>query len=246
MRTPFPAVILAGGLATRLRPVTERVPKSLVEINGEPFIAHQLRLMRAQGIERVIICAGYLGEKIEEYVRDGRAFGIHAEFSYDFPTLLGTAGAIKKALPLLGDTFFTLYGDSYLPCDYGAVQRAFARHDLQALMTVFRNEGRWDKSNVVFAQGRIVRYDKLQQSPDMRWIDYGLGVFRRTAFDLVPADKPWDLAMLYQHLLERGQLAGFEVRERFYEIGSFDGIEEMRRFLSHRPKPIKPMENCYL
>ena len=239
-------VILAGGLATRLRPVTETIPKSLIEINGEPFIAHQLRLMRAQGIERVVICAGYLGDRIEEYVRDGRAFGIRAEFSYDFPTLLGTAGAIKKALPLLGDVFFTLYGDSYLPCDYAEVQRAFELSDRQALMTVFHNDGRWDRSNVEFDQGRIMRYDKLQQSPGMRWIDYGLGVFRRTAFDGVPADKTWDLALLYQDLLMRSELAGFEIRERFYEIGSFDGIEQMRRFLSQQPKSIKPMENDYL
>ena len=234
MTSPFTVAILAGGLATRLRPVTERVPKSMVELNGEPFIAHQLRLIRAHGIERAVICVGYLGNKIEDYVRDGSAFGVRVEFSYDFPNLLGTAGAIKKALPLLGDAFFTLYGDSYLPCDYAAVQRAFALREVQALMTVYRNEGQWDKSNVEFDQGRVVRYDKLQQSPGMRWIDYGLGVFRRTAFDLVPADKPWDLAVLYQLLLERGELAGFEVSERFYEVGSFQGVELLRQFLSHQ------------
>jgi hypothetical protein len=103
-------------------------------------------------------------------------------------------------------------------------------------MTVFRNDGRWDRSNVEFDQGQIVRYDKVRQSPGMHWIDYGLGVFRRTAFDGVAADKAWDLALLYQQLLAQGQLAGFEVRERFYEIGSFDGIEQMGQFLSHQPK----------
>jgi N-acetyl-alpha-D-muramate 1-phosphate uridylyltransferase len=243
MMPAFPVVILAGGLATRLRPVTEKIPKSLVEINGEPFIAHQLRLIRGQGIEHVVICAGYLGDRIQEYVGDGDAFGIRTEFSYDFPTLLGTGGAIKKALPLLGDAFFTLYGDSYLPCDFAEVQRAFEPCGRQALMTVYRNDGQWDRSNVEFDQGRIIRYDKNQQSPGMRWIDYGLGVFRRTAFDHVPAGKPCDLALVYQHLLAQGQLAGFEVRERFYEIGSFDGIEEIGRFLSQQPKPVKPMEN---
>lgn len=233
----FPVVILAGGLATRLKPVTESIPKSLVNVNGEPFIAHQLRLLQAQGIERVVVCAGYLGEKLQEYVRDGRAFGIRAEFSFDYPTLLGTAGAIKKALPLLGDAFFTLYGDSYLPCDYGTVQKAFVRSGQPALMTVFRNDGQWDKSNVEFDQGRVTRYNKHQQSSGMRWIDYGLGVFRPTAFDLVPADKPYDLALLYQQLLQRGQLAGWEVQERFYEIGSFVGIEETSRFFAQRSQP---------
>lgn len=234
---PFPVVVLAGGLATRLRPVTEKIPKSLADINGEPFIAHQLRLLHAKGIKHVVICAGYLGEKLEEYVRDGQSLGLRAEFSFDYPTLLGTAGAIKKALPLLGDAFFTLYGDSYLPCDYSAVQRAFTLSGQPALMTVFRNDGQWDKSNVEFDEGRITRYDKQQQSPGMRWIDYGLGLFRRAAFDLVPAHKPYDLALLYQQLFQRGQLAGFEVHERFYEIGSFAGLEETRRFLAKKAQP---------
>jgi len=217
--------------------VTEEIPKSLLDINGEPFIAHQLRLLRASGIEHVVICAGYLGEKLQGYVRDGLAFGTRVEFSFDYPTLLGTAGAIKKALPLLGDAFFTLYGDSYLPCDYAVVQQAFARNGQPALMTVFRNDGQWDKSNVEFDEARIVRYDKQQRSPGMRCIDYGLGVFRQAAFNLVPADKPYDLALLYQQLLQRGQLAGFEVHERFYEVGSFAGLEATRRFLTQQTRP---------
>ena len=230
----YPVAILAGGLATRLKPVTEKIPKSLLDIGGEPFIAHQLRLLRANGFEHVVICAGYLGEKLQAYVGDGQTFGIRVEFSFDYPDLLGTAGAIKKALPLLGDAFFTLYGDSYLPCDYGEVQRSFALSGQPALMTVFRNDGQWDKSNVEFEHGRIKRYDKRQQLPGMHWIDYGLGVFRRTAFEPVPDGKPYDLALLYQHLLQQNQLAGFEVNERFYEIGSFAGIEEMRRLIAQQ------------
>src|SRR5712691_5353435 len=123
----FPVVILAGGLATRLRPLTETIPKALIDVNGEPFIAHQLRLLRTNGIERVVVCAGYLGEMIQEYVGIGVRFGLHVAFVFDGPKLLGTAGAIKRALPLLGPEFFVLYGDSYLPCDYHAVQSSFMR-----------------------------------------------------------------------------------------------------------------------
>ena len=230
----YSVAILAGGLATRLKSVTEIIPKALIDIDGEPFIAHQLRLLLANGFEHVVICAGHLGEKLQAYVGDGQAFGIRVEFSFDYPALLGTAGAIKKALPLLGDAFFTLYGDSYLPCDYVKVQQSFALSGQPALMTVFRNDGQWDKSNVDFKQGCITRYDKQQNLPGMHWIDYGLGVFHRTAFDLVPEGKPYDLTLLYQHLLQKNQLAGFEVNERFYEIGSFAGIEETRQLLARR------------
>jgi len=232
MTMMFPVVILAGGLATRLRPLTETIPKALVEVNGEPFLAHQLRLLRANGIERVIICAGYLGELIQEYAGDGSRFGLRVDFVFDGPRLLGTAGAIRRALPLLGRAFFVLYGDSYLPCEYRAVQTAFARSGKQALMTVFHNQGRWDTSNVEYVNGRIVAYDKRQPTPRMHHIDYGLGVFQRSAFDLVPHDRPAELATLYQDLLTRGELAADEVSQRFYEIGSFAGLEEIRRYLA--------------
>src|ERR1700680_2157820 len=121
----LPVAILAGGLATRLRPLTEALPKALVEINGEPFLAHQLRLLSRSGIDRVVLCAAYRGEQIREYAGDGRAFGLRVEYSFDGPQQLGTAGAIRRALPLLGDKFFVLYGDSYLPCDYAAIERTF-------------------------------------------------------------------------------------------------------------------------
>lgn len=231
---PLPVVILAGGLATRLKPVTEKIPKSLVDVSGEPFIAHQLRLLRAKGIEHVVICAGYLGEQLQTYVGDGRKFGLRVDFSFDQPILLGTAGAIKKAMPLLGNAFCTVYGDSYLLCDYRMAHKAFDHNGQLALMTVFRNEGQWDRSNVEFNQGRILRYNKQERDPRMHHIDYGLGVFHRVAFDLVQDGQPCDLAWLYQQLLHRGQLGGLEVSERFYEIGSFAGLEETRRFLGEQ------------
>ena len=225
--TALPVVILAGGLATRLRPLTGDVPKSLIPIHGEPFLAHQLRLLRAAGIQRVVLCTGYLGDKIRAWLGDGSRFGVRAEYSRDWPVLRGTAGAIRKALPLAGPRFFVLYGDSYLPCDYGAIQRAFEESGKPALMTVYANDGQGVPSNVEFAGGRILCYDKRIRTASMRHIDYGLGVFEASAFD----DPAADLAVLYQHLLQKGELAACEVQERFYEIGSFAGIEELSNYL---------------
>jgi NDP-sugar pyrophosphorylase family protein len=237
----FRVAILAGGLAQRLRPLTEVVPKSLVDIQGEPFIAHQLRLLSTRGIKHVILCVSYLGEMIQEAVGDGKRYGVEVAFSFDGPRLLGTAGAIKRALPLLGEAFFVLYGDSYLPFDYWKIQKKFEQKGLLALMTVFQNDGRWDRSNVEFDGRRILAYDKQKQTSRMRHIDYGLGVFSQAAFEVVPNGRPYDLEMLYKNLLNRDELAACEVSERFYEIGSFAGLEEMRHYISNQSVP--PREN---
>jgi N-acetyl-alpha-D-muramate 1-phosphate uridylyltransferase len=225
----LPLAILAGGLAVRLRPLTEDRPKAMVEVAGEPFIAHQLRLLRAEGVREVVVCAGHLGEMIEAFVEDGRRFGLQVRFSYDGPKLLGTAGALKQALPLLGDAFFVLYGDSLLPCHYVHVQNAFQASGRLGLMTVYGNDGQWDTSNVHFEGGRILAYSKQQRTPAMHHIDYGLGMLRAAALEQL--ETPADLADLYQTLLEQDELAAYEVHERFYEVGSFAGIEETARYL---------------
>jgi len=238
----LPVAILAGGLAKRLRPITETLPKSLVDIQGEPFVAHQLRLLGNRGIQRVVICAGYLGEMIREAVGNGQRFGVQVDFSFDGPQLLGTAGALKKALPLLGNSFFVLYGDSYLPCDYQGIQEAFEQSGRLALMTIFPNHGRWDRSNVEFLGSEILAYDKEHQTPAMHHIDYGLGVFQQRGFATISVTQPHDLAQLYQDLLKQKELAAYEVRERFYEIGSLVGLEEMRRYVAeHFPRPRRPL-----
>lgn len=228
----LPVAILAGGLATRLRPLTEKVPKSLLEVNGEPFIAHQLRLLRTKGVERVVLCAGFLGEMIQEVVREGSEFGLEVEYSFDGEALLGTAGAIKNALPLLGERFLTLYGDSYLVCEYSAVASAFEESGKLALMTVFHNDGKWDTSNVELRNGEILAYSKKNRTPRMEYIDYGLGAFSAKAFQRVRPGQTRDLAELYGQMLAEGQLAGLEVTERFYEIGSQAGLEETSRYLA--------------
>ena len=227
----LPVAILAGGQATRLRPLTANIPKSLVPINGEPFISHQLRLLRQRGVEHVVLCVGNRGKMIRDFISDSDVFGLLVDYSWDGSTLLGTAGAIQKALPMLGESFFVIYGDSYLPCDYGAAQDVFLESEKQALMTVFHNEGQWDTSNVELHEGNILAYDKRRRTPRMHHIDYGLGVCHRSVFAALP-EIPCDLATVYQDLLARNELAAFEVKERFYEVGSFAGIRSLSELLA--------------
>jgi NDP-sugar pyrophosphorylase family protein len=229
----IPVAILAGGLATRLRPITGKIPKSLVPVAGKPFLAHQLKLLHARGIRRAVLCIGYLGEMIQ---RDfgGEAFGVKLDYSFDGPKLLGTGGAIKRALPLLGEEFFVLYGDSYLPVEYAPVAEFFHRSGKSGLMTVYRNEGKYDTSNVVFRDGEIILYDKKIRSPEMRHIDYGLSLFKSPVFEQFPADAQFDLADLMQKLVREKQLAGYEVVERFYEIGSPAGLAELETLLQSK------------
>jgi N-acetyl-alpha-D-muramate 1-phosphate uridylyltransferase len=234
--SPVSAAILAGGLATRLRPLSETIPKSLIDVNGEPFIAHQLRLLRENQIERVVLCVGYLGEEIQEIIGDGARFDLQVEYSFDGAKLIGTAGALKGALPLLPDGFLVLYGDSYLDFDYQAAWRCFQASNKLSLMTVFANEGRWENSNVEYDGVSIISYDKQNATRHMRYVDYGLGIFKKEAFDFVPTGQPHDLARLYQGLLKQNQLAAFEVRNRFYEIGSVSGLQETRHYLASRSK----------
>ena len=227
----MPVAILAGGLATRLKPITEKVPKLLVEVAGEPFFSHQIRLLRKSGLTHLVLCVGYLGERIVERYGDGSEWGVHIDYCFDGPKLLGTGGALIHSLPKLGEAFYVLYGDSYLPIDYLAVGESFIASGKLGLMTVYENRGQFDASNVWFEGGAIRVYDKKNSLPQMRHIDYGLGVFRRAAFDAFPRDGVVDLAEVQQALLARDQLAGFAISERFYEIGSHAGLGELDALL---------------
>ena len=233
----FPVAILAGGLATRLRPITERVPKLLVEVAGEPFFSHQIRLLKNAGLKRLVLCVGYLGEKIVELYGDGSKWGVTIEYVFDGPKLLGTGGALIAALPKLGDAFYVLYGDSYLPIDYQAVGECFLKSKRLGLMTVFENRERYDASNVWFEDGEIKIYDKKNKVPEMHHIDYGLSVFGAAAFDDFPRNTVVDLAEVQKSLVARRQLAGYEVKQRFYEIGSPEGLQELDRLLGGENKP---------
>ena len=235
----LPVVILAGGLGTRLGPLTKKQPKSMIDINGEPFIAHQLRMLKEQGIKEVAICTGYLGEQIEDYVGDGSRFGLMVGYSTDWPKRLGTAGAIKNLLNkewrqlLTIQALFVLYGDSYLTCNFEKVQKVFLEGNevgwMAGLMTIMHNDNKWDASNVEYADGEIKAYDK--GNSNLRYIDYGLSIFQRKVFSELPSNKERDLADVYKSLLLYGRLAAHEVKERFYEIGSPKGLAEFRRYL---------------
>lgn len=236
-----PLALLAGGLATRLGDLTKRMPKAMLEVAGAPFIAHQLRVMRREHVPRVVICAGYLAEQIQDYVGDGSRFGIAISYALDGPRLLGTGGALRAALPQLGHEFLVMYGDSWLDTAYAPVVETFRAAGQPALMTVFRNEGQWDTSNVWFESGRIRLYDKRERLPQMQHIDWGLSMVRSAALAARPAGEPFDLGDFYSELSRAGRLAGYEVTTRFYEIGSPDGLKEtdavLRARLGKRQEP---------
>jgi NDP-sugar pyrophosphorylase family protein len=229
--TLAPVCILAGGLGTRLGSAVRDTPKPLLPVAGEPFLLHQLRLLAAHGARRAVLCVGYRGEQIEQAI-GRRRFGIELAYAHDPPDLAGTAGALRGALDLLDDRFLVLYGDTYLRVDYEAVDRAHRHSGRPALMTVLRNDGRWDASNAVYRDGMVLRYDKAAPTPDMRWIDYGLGVLTAAVLqrDLDEAD----LAAVYRSLAQRGELAGYEATERFYEIGTPAALAETDAFLAEQ------------
>jgi MurNAc alpha-1-phosphate uridylyltransferase len=232
----LPVAILAGGLATRLRPITETIPKALVDVAGKPFIVRQLDYLREQGIDQVVLCIGYLGNLIREAVGNGDSFGLKVSYSEDGPSLLGTGGALSKATPLLGDDFFVLYGDSFLPVDFSAVQKVYENRKLSALMTILKNQNLWDKSNVHFLNGELLAYNKRAPRPEMAYIDYGLGVISSSVLRQCPSGQLFDLADVYQYLALQGRLAGFEVHERFYEIGSHTGLKETEEYFLNKEK----------
>jgi len=232
----LPVAILAGGLATRLRPITETIPKALIEVAGKPFIYHQINYLKYQGISSVVLCVGYLGNMIQDLLGDGSQLGINIKYSFDGPVLLGTGGAIKQALPLLEKSFFILYGDSFLPINFSEVEKAYLSSNKLGLMTVLKNENQWDKSNVIYQMNSLIEYNKEVIRPNMHYIDYGLGILNSNVFNAYPAEESFDLSKVYNQLSLNKQLYGFEVFERFYEIGSHQGILETEEYLTSREK----------
>ncbi|WFN36791.1 NTP transferase domain-containing protein [Methanomicrobium antiquum] len=230
----LPVVILAGGLATRLYPITKTIPKSMIEIAGRPFIDHQLELLKEKGVEEVILCLGNLGESVEAHVGDGSQFGINVRYSYDGEKLLGTGGALKKAGKLLPDDFVILYGDSYLDIDIEQIIQHYYEEELPVLMTVYKNNDAFDKSNIVLKDSRVVRYEKNVSDPEMIYIDYGLIVIRKEIFSGYPADEPFDLSLVISDSVNLGIVSAFVVENRFYETGSVQGIKETEDYIINR------------
>lgn len=238
-------VILAGGLGTRLAPHSQSAPKALISVAGRTFADLQLSWLASEGVTRVLYCVGHLGEQVEKYVAAGKGWGLHVSYSHEGSTLRGTAGALRLALDsdLLEDEFFVLYGDSYLSVNLADVERVFRESGLPMLMTVFHNEGQWVPSNVMFQNGRVTRYCKVPTSTSgqLQWIDSGIcimerGVVRR----LVPPNQVYDLAPVFAELATLAQITGYEVHERFYEVGSPAGLSDLERMLLGRTPRSEP------
>jgi NDP-sugar pyrophosphorylase family protein len=223
-------VILAGGQGTRLGEFAKGRPKSMVLVRGRPFLEYQLELLKAQGIRDVVLCIGHLGEQIERYFGSGERLGLDIRYNLeDRP--LGTAGALKNAELLLNDTFFTIYGDSYLFLDFRQVMSYFQSQKKLALMTVYRNHDNYDRSNAAIQGNLVKKYDKQERTPDMVYIDYGASIFRKGVLSLVPEDQFYRLEELFPRLIEREELLAFEVRERFYEVGSLQGLKDFQKYV---------------
>jgi N-acetyl-alpha-D-muramate 1-phosphate uridylyltransferase len=224
-------LILAGGLGTRMRPLTDTCPKTLLPVCGRPFAYHQMHWLAAQGVTEVVYSIGHQGEMIRQYWEQEPSPVPSLRYVDEGDKLRGTGGALRLARDegVLDESFFVIYGDSFLPVQFAPVWKAFHAGGQPALMTVLRNEGRWDRSNVIYQDGRVVRYDKAG-APGMQYIDYGLSCLRRELLNRI-AEEVFDLATLFHDLSLQGQLAGFEVSERFYEIGSPAGLSDLERYL---------------
>lgn len=230
-------VVLMGGPGTRLRASTVG-PKAMVDVHGKPFFLYQFDRLKHLGIQEFIFCIGYAGQTVRNYFGDGSAFSTSIRYSEDEPSLLGTGGALRKALPLLREFFMVLYGDSYSCVDYSELLRTYLKQrsegsGAQGLMTLFKNQNRWDSSNAVFKEGRLLKYDKKNKTPDMEYIDHGAIFLERSALDRQPKGA-WDLGDWCHQMVEEGTLAGFEVHERFYEVGTPESLEEFRKFVAKR------------
>ena len=230
-------VLLAGGLAKRLRPLTDNIPKCMLEFNAVPFIQHQIELLIKKGFKNILICAGYLGEQIKKFIGEGKCFKARITYSFDGNKLLGTGGAILNAKDLLSDSFFILYGDSYLDINYKKILEIFKKSNHLGLMTVFKNNNLYDKSNAVFKNDTIILYDKKNITSEMNYIDYGLSILRKNALSLIKTeDGYYELADLLNILSKKNQLLGFEIKKRFYEIGSVKGIEDFNDYIIKKYK----------
>lgn len=230
----LPIVVLAGGLATRLRPITEKIPKSIVALNNIPFVLYQLKLFQQHGIKHVHFCLGHLGEMVKDIIEKSNfTTRMSITYSFDGEKLLGTGGAIKKALSALPDTFFVTYGDSYLDIQYKLVESKFVEmaDDDYGLMTIYKNGGKYDTSNVIYENEKVILYSKKSSEIKMEYIDYGLGILRKNHFNLYPDNTPFDLSEIYETLSVKGELIGYEIPNRFYEIGSVNGIKDLSNYL---------------
>lgn len=230
-------VILAGGLGTRMYPVTKTIPKSMIEVNGQPFIHYQLKLLSSQNIKKVLLCIGYLGEEIKDFVKNGSQYNIEVDYLDEGSNLLGTGGALRLASTKnkLEESFFVTYGDSYLPNNWNDIKRAY-ENNIFPIMTTFKNYNKFDKSNVTYLNNKFIKYNKFNTDSSFKYIDYGLLVLGKKYIDILPQNKKCDLSLLLHNLSNNKSLRGFNVNNRFYEVGSLIGLNDFKDWLNSNEK----------
>jgi len=230
-------VILCGGLATRLRSLTKDTPKSMIQIKSKPFLEYQIEELKRHSITDIVLCVGYLSEQIEKHFGNGEKFGVNIQYSSDKKSPLGPIGALKKAEPLLQDIFFTMYGDSYVSVDFNKVHSYFQEHNKLALMVVYQNYDKFDKSNIIIKDGSIKQYGG-QNTKDMTYVDYGVSLFRKKILSNVPKDTFYSTNDLFSDLIKQKELLAFEVKKRFYHIGTPDALAEFKKYIETKKKRI--------
>lgn len=227
-------VILCGGAATRLHPLTKKIPKSLIRIARKPFLEHQLNLLKKNGISDIILCIGYKGEQIKKYFKDGKKFGVKIRYSSDGKKLLGTGGAFKKAEDLLEDIFLVMWGDSYLPFNFQKAIKFFKKSNKLGLMAVFKNLDKYELSNVEVEKNLVKSYSKKRKTKKMKYIDYGVSIYRKEVLKFIPKNQIYDLSRLQQTLIKKRQLLAYSAEKRFYQIGSPAGLEEFKNYIKNK------------
>jgi NDP-sugar pyrophosphorylase family protein len=223
------AVIIAGGLGTRLGSLTSNQPKSMIQILGKPFIEYQFDLLTKSSVTDVVLCLGYQGKQITDYCGDGCKFGVDLKYSFEEKSL-DTAGALKLAAPLLQDYFFTLYGDSYVFIDFKEMMSVLKSKKRIGVMSVYQNHDRFDKSNTAVSDGRVTFYSK-EKRENLKYIDYGVNLFRKDVLQLIPEEEPYSMGALFNRLIEQNELLAYDVKKRFYEIGSVNGLTEFTEYV---------------
>jgi len=229
-------VILCGGKATRLYPLTKKIPKSMMRFEGKPFLEQQLDLLKKNRIFDIVLCVGYKAEQIKKYFGDGKNFGVEIKYSSDKKKLLGTGGALKKAENLLEDSFLVMWGDSYLPFNFQKAIKFFKKSNKPGMMIVFKNLNKYEPSNVEVKNNLVKSYSKKRKTKKMKYIDYGISIYRKEVLKHLPKNQVCDLTRLQQALIKKRQLLAYPAEKRFYQIGSPDGLEELKNYIKRKTK----------
>ena len=229
-------VILCGGKATRLYPLTKKIPKSMMRFEGKPFLEQQLDLLKKNRIFDIVLCVGYKAEQIKKYFGDGKNFGVEIKYSSDKKRLLGTGGALKKAENLLEDSFLVMWGDSYLPFNFQKAIKFFKKSNKSGMLIVFKNLNKYEPSNVEVKNNLVKSYSKKKKTKKMKYIDYGVSIYRKEVLKYLPRNQVCDLTKLQQVLIKKRQLLAYPAEKRFYQIGSPDGLEELKNYIKRKTK----------